>query len=74
MIERGICETLCNIQSSFYSAVTAFTTFERKHNKTVDSIKLSGKERKLWDLIVRIIVIEQRFCMSIKDKMHAGNK
>ena len=76
VIEKEILETICNFQSSFHSAINAFTALERKHDKVLGTIKPSGEERRLSDPIVRIIVllkrwlpqIEQGYCMGIMDK------
>ena len=82
MIEREKCETLCNIQNSFHSAVNAFMELERKHDEIVGKIKLGREETKLYDHNVRIIVllkrwllqIEQGCCMGTNDKKHPGIK
>ena len=81
-IKRKSCETFCYIQSSFYSAVNAFTALERKHDEIVGKIKRGMEDTKLHDHIVRIIVflkrwllqIEEGYCMGIKDKKHCGIK
>ena len=57
MMEREICETLHNIQNSFYSEVNAFTALEKNHHEIVGKIKPGIVETKLHDLIVRIIVL-----------------
>ena len=59
-IEKEFCETLYNIQNSFHSAVNAFTALERKHDEIVGKIKPGRDEIKLYDHIVRIIVLLKR--------------
>ena len=81
-IEREICEILCNIQNSFYSAVNAFTAFERKHDEIVGKIKPGMEDTKLQKHIVRIIVLgkrwllqtEEGYCMGNEGKKHHGIK
>ena len=76
MIERVICEILCNIQNSFHSALNAFTALETKHDEIVGKIKPGMEDTKLHDHIGRIIVLFKRWllqievgcCMGTKDK------
>ena len=66
----------------FYSVVNAFNAFERKHDEIVGKFKSGGEETKLYDYIVRIIVLLERWllqiepgsCMGTKDKKHHGIK
>ena len=60
VIERENCKILGNIQSSFHSAVKTFTALERKCDETVGTIKSGWDERRLWDHIVRIIILLMR--------------
>ena len=68
MKERKIGETLGNIQNSFHSVVNAVTALERKrkHNEIVITIKPGGEERRLWDHIVRIIILLKRWLLQIE--------
>ena len=81
-IEREICKTLCNIQNSFHSVVNAFTALERKCDEIVGNIKPGMEKTKVYDHIVRVIVllkqllmqIEEGYCMGTKEKKHPGIK
>ena len=66
MIERVMCETHCNIQNSFHSAVNVFTGLEKKHNEIVGKIKPGRKDTKMHDHIVRIIVLLKRLLLQIE--------
>ena len=76
LLEREICETHCNIQNSFHSAVNGFTALERKQDEILGKINSGMVESKVNEHIVRIIVllkrwllqIEEGYCMGSKDK------
>ena len=70
-IDTDILESLCNIENSFHFNVDAFTKLERKHDE-IGKIKLGREERRLWDYIVRIIVLMKRWLLRIESGFCMG--
>ena len=66
LLEREICETLCNIQNNFHSAVNAFIALERKHDEILGKINSGMDESKVNEHIVRIIVLLKRCICKLK--------
>ena len=74
--------TLHNRQNSFHSAVNVYTILKRKHDDILDKIKPGRDGTKLYDHIVRIIVLlkrlllqfKQGFSMRTKDEKYPGIK
>ena len=71
LIEEEICETIVNIHYSFHSTVNAFTALERKHDEIAGIMKLV--QWKLWDHIVRIIVLQTRWIIANWTRIFHGD-
>ena len=59
-IEIEICETLCNIQNSFHSAVKGVTALEGMCDDIMGKIKPGREEINVYGHIVRIIDLLKR--------------
>ena len=72
--EFMIYETLSNIQNKFRSADNAFTSLERKCHEISGEFKPGKEETKLYDHIVRIIVLLKRWLLQIEQGYCMGTE
>ena len=67
-LEREISESLCCIQNSFHSAVSAFTALERKGDDIVGKITEERKKQNfmttLWE---SLFFLKDHYCELNKD-------